>query len=1008
MDRFSTQVRLAGLRSRRQVSVILTADMEGFSTWMQRDEQAVIELLTETYYRFAEEMVREFEGELFQKEGDAIWCQFEDADKSLQAGLWLLQQFVSYNRGRPAQEEVRLRVGLSWGGRSHHVLQEAKKLESSATARAVHFSQDVHDRLSQPVGHLTGRFQNPTYEVFCCVLGQEPEGGERTVLVAKLSYLGPSQKINFLRACFKKCKKLEGEFYLAGQGLTVLSFAEAGHLDGLPLDLPYLQTQAFRGVTHEGACYLASSRWADPSPQPVNLDATEMAEPESLKEFRIVLEPAPQVPYKFLSSYRLADSLIFFGRDEEVANLQKRLKGHKTLLVYGKSGVGKTSLLRAGLQAYSDHSDAVFLMTRLLSSPRKVLEQEFRKNFPDLKGSRCEELWEEILLKTEQPVFLIIDEFEELFLRSAPEEQEDFLNLLRALFESSEDRAKLILSLREDYLAELFALERFWDGLAQNRMRLKTLEAESAVRSIVGPAELFGLEVESALCRRLVDSLFQEGIHPAELQIVLDRLYRAGAQDGRLTLSDFERLGGVGPILAAYLDESLKALPAVDQQRARTLLKQLVTASGTREAVSHRNLVLRLSIPESAIDSLLRYLIDARLVRVVVQSEDLGYELSHNTLVKRVQEWETPLEVARRHAEMTLRNEFRTYRRVGSLLPRDRLALLMKPDLNLEPGDDERLMLVRASVVHQMDPAFWMQEPAHQELCYPTMLEMLQDDQLASGLRRDLIVALARLPLEDRALEALQRSAVKLANPTVVKALKGVSVKVRRSLERAVEERFFGLERMTRVAAGPALVGSDTLSKQERLKVTRPDLHSRILSERELIRVELPDFSIDRWVVSNAEYAEFQPLHRHFYPPHEADFPAVNVSYEEAVEYADWLGKRLPTEEEWEKAARGEDGRKFPWGDIFEVDLVNSGESERRAPLPVTALEGGASPYGCLQMSGNVWEWTSTPWEPDSPLMAKKGGCALNFAPLMHASARYEDPPETRLRWAGFRLVYEH
>ena len=84
------------------MSVVLTADMEGFSTWMQRDEQAVIELLTETYYRFAEEMVREFEGELFQKEGDAIWCRFEDADRSLEAALWLLRQFVAYNRGRSA------------------------------------------------------------------------------------------------------------------------------------------------------------------------------------------------------------------------------------------------------------------------------------------------------------------------------------------------------------------------------------------------------------------------------------------------------------------------------------------------------------------------------------------------------------------------------------------------------------------------------------------------------------------------------------------------------------------------------------------------------------------------------------------------------------------------------------------------------------------------------------------------------------------------------------------
>lgn len=223
----------------------------------------------------------------------------------------------------------------------------------------------------------------------------------------------------------------------------------------------------------------------------------------------------------------------------------------------------------------------------------------------------------------------------------------------------------------------------------------------------------------------------------------------------------------------------------------------------------------------------------------------------------------------------------------------------------------------------------------------------------------------------------------------------------------SVRERFFGSDRMVLVPAGPCLVGSSNECKEERLRVTRPDLHPRILSERDLETVELEGFFIDRCVVSNAEYAEFQPLHCHFFPAHEAHFPAVNVSYEEASEYAEWLGKRLPTEEEWEKSARGTQGHKFPWGDHFNPELVNSGESERRAPLPVTALPEGASPFGCVQMSGNVWEWTSTPWEPDSPLMAKKGGCSLNFAPLMHCSARYEDPPEMRLRWAGFRLVSE-
>jgi formylglycine-generating enzyme required for sulfatase activity len=145
--------------------------------------------------------------------------------------------------------------------------------------------------------------------------------------------------------------------------------------------------------------------------------------------------------------------------------------------------------------------------------------------------------------------------------------------------------------------------------------------------------------------------------------------------------------------------------------------------------------------------------------------------------------------------------------------------------------------------------------------------------------------------------------------------------------------------------------------------------NERLPDEGPAHTVYLPSFYIDKYEVTNAQYEPFvktthrkPPLHWQgpTSPKSIADHPVVFVTWFDANDYCHWAGKRLPTAVEWEKAARGTDGRVFPWGNQFDPKKANTPYSKRGTTTPVGSFPSGRSPYGLFDMSGNVWEWTAS------------------------------------------------
>ena len=173
----------------------------------------------------------------------------------------------------------------------------------------------------------------------------------------------------------------------------------------------------------------------------------------------------------------------------------------------------------------------------------------------------------------------------------------------------------------------------------------------------------------------------------------------------------------------------------------------------------------------------------------------------------------------------------------------------------------------------------------------------------------------------------------------------------------------------------------------------------------------LPEFWISRTPVTNAQYARFVEVTGCDAPgywdgtvPSEgiSDHPVTYVSWHDALAYAEWAGGRLPTEEEWEKAARGPEGRAYPWG-AWEEGRCNSKEAGVGTTTPVGQYSpGGDSFYGCADLAGNVHEWTGS---VEGVYRVLRGGAYNHSRDLAHSSFRIRHKPSYLYRNIGFRVV---
>lgn len=368
----------------------------------------------------------------------------------------------------------------------------------------------------------------------------------------------------------------------------------------------------------------------------------------------------PESPYKGLASFEDSelDALLFFGREREIAAVAANVLANRLTVLYGPSGVGKSSLLRAGVaRRLRELSGApVVVHDTWAEDPAARLVASVHDECGDLGATAG--LVDTVAAAAQQSgeLHLLLDNFEEYILYHGLEGP--LSTTLPELLRRPGLRVNVLLALRDDALAELDEFAGRIPELYSNLLRLDRLDREQGKAAILGPlarySELAGetFTAEDELVEAVLDEASTDsGVEAPYLQLVLERLWEREREAGsrELRLSTLRAIGGARAVVREHVRGALNRLPLAEQEAAARVVRQLVTPSGRKVSHEPSDLAEYADVEDAELRRLLERLGSERIVRGVngMQGVPTRYEIFHDVLGPPILAWQAEHQLRR-------------------------------------------------------------------------------------------------------------------------------------------------------------------------------------------------------------------------------------------------------------------------------------------------------------------------------------------------------------------------